>query len=88
MKDILPRAAALRAVVAPPEDAPAVPAAEMLTVAEAARYLRISKWSLYRLIRSGELKSVKIRSRRLISQRSIQQFVAQLEARPGESGRS
>ncbi|GAA2846647.1 hypothetical protein GCM10010517_03390 [Streptosporangium fragile] len=39
---------------------------QLLTVDEAAARLRVSRWTLYCLIRSEELRSVKIRRRRLI----------------------
>lgn len=38
----------------------------LLTVDEAAARLRVSRWTLYCLIRSKELRSLKIRRRRLI----------------------
>ena len=59
------------------------PAQAMLTVAEACAHLRISKWTLYRQIQNGKLKSVKIGSRRLIPMRSIVKFIDQLEAEEG-----
>ncbi|MFF0312907.1 helix-turn-helix domain-containing protein [Streptosporangium sp. NPDC004379] len=37
-----------------------------MTVDEAAACLRVSRWTLYCLIRSNEIRSVKIRRRRLI----------------------
>ena len=51
----------------------------MLTVAEACAHLRISKWTLYRLMQSGKLTSVKIGSRRLVPMRAITKFIQQLE---------
>lgn len=59
------------------------PAQAMLTVAEACAQLRISKWTLYRLIQSGQLASVKIGSRRLIPMRAITKFIEQLEEEGG-----
>lgn len=38
----------------------------VLTVDEAAARLRVSRWTLYNLIRSGELRTVKIGRRRLV----------------------
>lgn len=38
----------------------------LLAVDEAAARLRVSRWTLYCLIRSKELRSLKIRRRRLI----------------------
>ncbi len=55
------------------------PLASMLSVAEACKCLGISKWSLYKLIRSGELSSVKIGSRRLIAVRAIHKLIDKLE---------
>src|SRR5690349_17057902 len=42
----------------------------VLTAREACDYLRISKWTLYRLIRSGQIKTMKIGSRRLVRRQS------------------
>lgn len=55
----------------------------MLTVTEACAHLRISKWTLYRQMQSGKLKSVKIGSRRLIPARAITKFIEQLEIEEG-----
>ena len=55
----------------------------MLTVTEACAHLRISKWTLYRLMMSGKLTSVKIGSRRLIPARAITKFIQQLEEEAG-----
>ncbi|GAA4942910.1 hypothetical protein GCM10023224_26830 [Streptomonospora halophila] len=38
----------------------------VLTVDEAAARLRVSRWTLYNLIRSGRLRTVKIGRRRLV----------------------
>ncbi|MBE3010872.1 helix-turn-helix domain-containing protein [Microbispora sp. NEAU-D428] len=38
----------------------------LLTVDEAAARLRVSRWTLYNLIRSNELRTVKIRRRRFV----------------------
>ncbi|GAA2614393.1 helix-turn-helix domain-containing protein [Actinomadura fulvescens] len=38
----------------------------LLTVDEAAERLRVSRWSLYNLIRSNQLRTVKIGRRRLV----------------------
>ncbi|NYI97371.1 excisionase family DNA binding protein [Streptomonospora nanhaiensis] len=38
----------------------------VLTVDEAAARLRVSRWTLYNLIRSGQLRTVKIGRRRLV----------------------
>jgi excisionase family DNA binding protein len=54
-------------------DTPAV-----LTVAEACLTLRISKWSLYQLIRSRQLETIRIGRRRLIPVAAIQALIQQL----------
>jgi excisionase family DNA binding protein len=77
MEKLMPRATLLRRAV---EGVKPMPASGMLNVAEACEYLRISKWTLYRLIQDRKLKSVKIGSRRLIRMQSILEFVEQLEA--------
>ncbi|WP_371655527.1 MULTISPECIES: helix-turn-helix domain-containing protein [unclassified Streptomyces] len=51
---------------------------ELLTVREAYGKLRISKWMLYRLIRSGKLVSIRIGRRRLIPARAVSELVEQL----------
>jgi excisionase family DNA binding protein len=38
----------------------------MLTVDEAANRLRVSRWTLYTLIRSNQLRTIKIGRRRLV----------------------
>jgi excisionase family DNA binding protein len=50
----------------------------LLTVAEAAAQLRVSKWTLYQLIWSRQLNSIKIRSRRFIPSAELQAFVSRL----------
>jgi excisionase family DNA binding protein len=47
-----------------------------MTLAEAAEYLRTSKWTIYRLLDENQLKSVRIRNRRLIPEVEIERFVA------------
>jgi excisionase family DNA binding protein len=39
----------------------------LLTVDEAAEYLRVSRWTVYNLIRSNQLRTIKIGRRRLIA---------------------
>lgn len=51
---------------------------ELLTVREAYGKLRISKWMLYRLIRSGKLMSIRIGRRRLIPAEAVLELVEQL----------
>lgn len=50
----------------------------LLTVAEACASLRVSKWTLYQLIRSRQLETVRIRRRRLIPLAAIHDLVSRL----------
>jgi excisionase family DNA binding protein len=43
------------------------PAGYLLTVQEAADRLRVSRWSVYNLIRSNRLRTIKIGRRRLVT---------------------
>jgi excisionase family DNA binding protein len=43
----------------------------LLTVQEAADRLRISRWSLYNLIRAKQLRTVKIGRRRLVTSAAL-----------------
>jgi excisionase family DNA binding protein len=52
---------------------------ELLTVPEAADRLRVSKWMLYNLIRSRQLRSVKIGDRRLVPVTALREFLRKLE---------
>jgi excisionase family DNA binding protein len=56
---------------------------DMLTVKDVCAKLRISRWMVYRLIRSGALASVKIGTRRLIPQHSLEAYEKQLEEEGG-----
>ncbi|WP_327402348.1 helix-turn-helix domain-containing protein [Streptomyces sp. NBC_01288] len=47
----------------------------LLTVREAYMKLRISKWKLYDLLRSGQLEAIKIGRRTLIPLYSIEAYV-------------
>jgi excisionase family DNA binding protein len=51
----------------------------LLTVPEAAARLRVSKWMLYNLIRSRQLRSVKIGARRLIPVSAVDALLRELE---------
>lgn len=77
MDEVTPKAAVLRQALERGKSMPATRA--MLTVEEACQYLRISKWTLYRLIQAGKLKTLKIGSRRLVRQESLAELVDQLE---------
>jgi excisionase family DNA binding protein len=50
----------------------------VLTVDEAAEQLRISRWSLYNLIRSNQLRTVKVGRRRLVPASAIAECLDQL----------
>jgi excisionase family DNA binding protein len=83
MGHVVPRASALREAVN--NQKVAVPqVAALLNVAEVCSRLRISKWTLYRLIQAQELKTVKIGSRRLIRAQSLEAFIDRLEAEAGD----
>jgi len=49
----------------------------LYTVEEAAEQLRVSRWMIYQLLRSNELKSLTIASRRLIASDDLLDFVKQ-----------
>jgi excisionase family DNA binding protein len=78
MEDTMPRSTALRQALDEPKSQ-VISGNGMMTVPEACQYLRISKWTLYRLIQSKKIRTVKIGSRRLIRKESIVEFVEQLE---------
>lgn len=50
----------------------------LLTVPEACERLRISRWTLYRLIHQRQLRTVQIGSRRLIEAAAVSDLIAQL----------
>ncbi|WP_018653809.1 helix-turn-helix domain-containing protein [Actinomadura flavalba] len=50
----------------------------VLTVDEAAERLRVSRWTLYNLIRSGQLRTVKIGRRRLVPINALSECLEQL----------
>ncbi|GLW25295.1 MULTISPECIES: helix-turn-helix domain-containing protein [Microbispora] len=52
----------------------------VLTVDEAAERLRVSRWTLYTLIRSNQLKTIKIGRRRLVPVDSLAECVDYLKA--------
>ena len=47
----------------------------LLTVDEAAERLRVSRWTLYNLIRSNQLRTVKIGRRRLVPFAALAEYV-------------
>jgi excisionase family DNA binding protein len=48
---------------------------EMLTVAEAARELRVSRTTIYELMRSGQIRRTKVGRRRLVKRRELERFI-------------
>jgi excisionase family DNA binding protein len=50
----------------------------LLTINETAQRLRISRWSVYNLIRANELSTVKIGRRRLVSPAALTECVKHL----------
>ena len=69
----LPKAEVLREAL---NDKPKQLKRPLLTLAEAAEYLRTSKWTIYRLLDENQLKSIRIRGRRLIPEIEIEHFIA------------
>ena len=57
---------------------PELPADHLLTVQEAADWLRVSRWSVYSLIHANQLRRIKIGRRRLVSLDALKECVAQL----------
>jgi len=54
---------------------------KLFTIAEVAALLRISKPSLYRLLSSGEIKSVKLGGRTLFKESEVERFINSLESK-------
>ena len=54
-------------------------AGRLLTVQEAADQLRISRWSVYNLIRANELRTVRIGRRRLVTPAALADYIKMLE---------
>jgi excisionase family DNA binding protein len=54
-------------------------AARLLTVQEAAEQLRISRWSVYNLIRAKQLRTIKIGRRRLMTPTALADCIKMLE---------
>ncbi|MFB4311945.1 helix-turn-helix domain-containing protein [Actinomadura sp. GTD37] len=50
----------------------------VLTVDEAAERLRVSRWTLYNLIRSNQLRTVKIGRRRLVPANALAEYLDKL----------
>jgi excisionase family DNA binding protein len=47
----------------------------LLTISEAAEQLRISRWTMYQLIRANELKTLTIASRRFVASDDLATFI-------------
>lgn len=47
----------------------------LLTIDEAAAQLRVSRWSVYNLIRANQLRTVKIGRRRLVPHAAIAEYI-------------
>jgi excisionase family DNA binding protein len=58
--------------------------ADMLTVKDVCEKLNVSRWMVHGLLRSGQLASVKIGSRRLIPRHSLEAYEKRLEAEGDE----
>lgn len=73
------------------EDTPHSPTERLLTVQEAAEYLRVSESMLAKLVKAHAVASVKIGSRRLFRPAALAEYVAALEqpatSRPNPYGR-
>lgn len=55
-----------------------LPADHLLTLQEAADWLRVSRWSVYSLIHANQLRTIKIGRRRLVSLDALKECVALL----------
>ena len=56
-----------------------MPEHQILTIEEATARMRISRWSLYNLIRSKRLRTIKVGRRRLVPAAALAECLAQLE---------
>ena len=56
---------------------------DMLTIKLVCEKLQVSRWTVNQLIRSGQLASVKIGSRRLVPQHSLEVYERRLEGNEG-----
>jgi excisionase family DNA binding protein len=56
----------------------------LLSIPEAAETLRISRWALYQLINKRRLKTVRIRSRRLVAPVDLAVLIEELRREGGE----
>ena len=58
---------------------------DLLTVTEAATQLRVSRWMIFRLIQSRELRTITIGTRRLVPSQDLADFVARRRAEESAS---
>ncbi|WP_125772980.1 helix-turn-helix domain-containing protein [Antribacter gilvus] len=65
-------------VSSPPRGAPIVVVPVVYRVEEAAEALRISRATIYELIRSGNLRTVKLGGRRLVPVAAVSEYVEAL----------
>ena len=56
----------------------------LLNLYDAGHLLGVSKWTMYELMHTGVLPSVKIQSRRFIAKDDLDKYVRQLRAEAGE----
>lgn len=70
----IPKAEALRKTAERRKQDSGVPV--LLTIKETQKCLRVSRDTLYRLFNSNELKSVRIKSRRLVRLEAIEEYLA------------
>jgi excisionase family DNA binding protein len=61
-----------------PRDPTPSSASTLLTVAEVARVMRVSKMTVYRLVRSGKLSAVRIGKVLRIPRASMRQFLGEI----------
>ena len=54
-------------------------AVRLVTIQEAAERLRISRWSVYNLIRANQLRTIRIARRRLVTPVALTECIAMLE---------
>ncbi len=50
----------------------------LFTVQEAADWLRVSRWTVYKLIRAHQLQTIKIGRRRLVTREALRECVSLL----------
>lgn len=58
---------------------------KLLTVSEAAQQLRISNWLIYELIRTNQLKTLTIATRRLIATDDLDDFINKRKEKENET---